>query len=239
MLRTHGLVDTQIMLVASLVMGRSFNLTSVSQKHYYDFIKTVISSDMDCDKIDYVARDAFFTGIPIAADMDRLISQLDTTEMDMPNGDAQVPERPTVVGVLPSGVASVEMFILTRSYLFDRIYQHPKVRAAERLLERALLKRISRKDDRDREDPDFGDIASVLYGLAGDDACLSDRCREDSSHCVFLTRRLPRRALALSLRFCIGYSVTKGLPSQTLRRNWQRAHEQLVQNAQFFENKIK
>ena len=38
--------------------------------------KGIISGDLDCDKVDYVARDAYYAGIPTATDIDRLLSQL-------------------------------------------------------------------------------------------------------------------------------------------------------------------
>jgi HD superfamily phosphohydrolase len=244
LLRALGLVEEQILQIASLIIGRPYGLMSDDRKRYHDFVKSIISGDMDADKIDYVARDAYFAGIPIAADVERLISQLDTIDYSIGPAGVGIPDRCDIVGVLPSGIAAAEMFIITRSYLFDRIYQHPKIRAAERQLERFLLARIESEAPANLLEA-LQAVFNLFYTSSGDDGCihsLNDARLSGptgESAVAVLERRLPRRAIALSRRFVFDFDFEKNRTSRPLYQSWALASDALSQNTSSLEGVIK
>jgi hypothetical protein len=73
-LQHEFLPDECMMMMCGFILGRPYNLRD-GDVHYY-WAKGIISGDLDCDKVDYVARDAYYAGIPTATDIDRLLSQL-------------------------------------------------------------------------------------------------------------------------------------------------------------------
>lgn len=207
--------------IAALVLGRSYSLITTlgGSDIELDFVKGLISGDLDADKMDYVARDAYFAGIPIAADVHRLISQLDVISVPEPAG-ATATKKMAVMAVRLPGVSAVEMFILTRAYLFDRIYQHPKIRAAECVLEATFKNRFSKNDGKNY---DCNDLINLIYHPGGDDYCMG--ILEESITLLpgdvsLYDRKLPRRVLALSPRFAIGYAPNRRDWSAMLRRAW-------------------
>jgi HD superfamily phosphohydrolase len=129
--------------VASLVLGYAPESLVFGRLYLY-FLKDIISGDIDADKIDYLARDGYFAGVPLAVDVERLLSQLAAIDLQPGSSAASfgLPargvERIYAIGLKPTGASAMEMLVLTRVYLFDRIYLHHKVKAAERLCESML-----------------------------------------------------------------------------------------------------
>ena len=135
--------------IASLVLGYAGPL--LIGKQYLYFMKDIISGDIDADKIDYVARDGYFAGVPLAIDVDRLLSQLIAIDLNrdkLPDSvTSRLPAREVdaiyATGLKPTGASAMEMLVLTRVYLFDRIYLHHKVKAAERFAESTVRSYLS------------------------------------------------------------------------------------------------
>jgi len=128
--------------VACLVSGAPLerNLPGYSQ---------LISGAVDCDKVDYLLRDAAMCNVPVAIDQARLFlnSALiectgDTVrklrEKNVLGLDTDL-ERPAVTLVLnSSGVDTIEEVAFARATLFERVYRHPVTRNAERILSVAV-----------------------------------------------------------------------------------------------------
>jgi HD superfamily phosphohydrolase len=202
--------ESQLM-IAALILGKPRNL--IHENEYYYFLRNLVSGDLDCDKIDYVARDAYYAGIPTATDIDRILSQITTVEI---RNETEAPEvkykfgdgNPEVLhlyGIKAASASALEMFVMTRAYLFERLYAHPKVRAAERALERLLIQRIQFGQKRQGWTADH--TLSFLYAPGGDDYLLGElgSARFDGIGDYFaqkarriLIRHLPVRALAIS-----------------------------------------
>ena len=235
--------EDDLLRAASLVLGRPYDLISKDNRWYLDYIKSIVSSDLDADKLDYVARDAYFAGVPVAADAERLMSQLILVDHKL--DDDAMPDRATarncrILAVLPSGVASIEIFIMTRAYLFNRVYQHPKIRLVEALLQRRLHQAIQRRLGEGEITEDGANrVPDMMYGINGDDACLEllDSERGDAASISEQWRR-PRRALALSPRLVHGYDRVSGQPSRLLAEAWSLAATQIQQNPSYFEAAI-
>lgn len=113
------------------------------------YLGSVISGPLDADKLDYMARDSHHTGLPIGIDVDRLISKLQvvevsesTTQNEYLLARARKKERRRYydLAISLAGVAAYEQMIMARVILFDRLYHHHKIRAAEQQFSRFLAR---------------------------------------------------------------------------------------------------
>ena len=91
------------------------------------FLKTLISSQLDVDRIDYLKRDSFFTGVAEGnVNAERLLDMMEVVD----NG----------LAIEAKGIYSVESFIVARRIMYWQVYMHKTVLSAEYML-REILKR--------------------------------------------------------------------------------------------------
>lgn len=91
------------------------------------FLHQLVSSQLDMDRLDYLNRDSFYTGVlegKIGAQ--RIIKML-----NIENGRLVIEEK---------GVYSIEKFIIARRLMYWQVYLHKTVLAAEHLLVNILLR---------------------------------------------------------------------------------------------------
>lgn len=101
--------------VAELILGRG-------KKRY---LGQALHGDVDVDQIDYLIRDAHYTGVAHGIiDMERLLKV-----MAVHNDELVVEEK---------GVEAVEGMMVARSLMYSRVYFHHTVKIAEGMLTRAL-----------------------------------------------------------------------------------------------------
>ena len=75
-------------------------------------LKTLISSEIDCDRMDYLLRDSYNTGTNYGlVDIDRIISALTFS----PDGN---------IAIKPKGVVAIEHFLVLRNMMYRSIYNH-------------------------------------------------------------------------------------------------------------------
>ena len=99
------------------------------QKH---FLHQLVSSQLDMDRLDYLGRDSFFTGVSEGiVGTDRIISML-----NVHNDELVIDEK---------GIYSVEKFIISRRLMYWQVYMHKTVIAADHLLLN-ILKRARELD---------------------------------------------------------------------------------------------
>ena len=246
--------DQACLYIAGMIMGRPSDICK-DGRQYHHYIKSIVSGDVDCDKIDYVARDAYYAGLPISADVDRLMSQLATAQLTADNCPADLrvefgdpsPDTYYLLGIRPAGASALEMFVMTRSYLFERIYTHHKVRAAERSMERLLRQFLQyQKEIRGRP---LVWCLRFLFERGGDDAILGRLARWDEGDpdadanfrqraLRLLDRDLPQRALALSLRTLDDFQRDAGRLASATFSTWSLAFEGIAQNTLDIEDAI-
>lgn len=95
--------------------------------HQKPFLNQLISGELDMDRLDYLMRDSFYTGVSEGiVGVDRIIHMLNVV-----NGDLVVEEK---------GIYSVEKFLVARRLMYWQVYLHKTVIAADALLV-AILKR--------------------------------------------------------------------------------------------------
>lgn len=97
----------------------------INKTHHNKLVISMISSQIDADRMDYLQRDAYFTGVSYGAfDMERILRLM----------------RPSKDEVLikESGMHAVENFIMSRYQMYWQIYFHPVSRGGEVLLNNCL-----------------------------------------------------------------------------------------------------
>lgn len=101
----------------------------ISQEGIYEvgFVKELISSVWDVDKMDYLLRDSLYCGVQYGLyDLDRII---DTIVLYDENPDGVLR-----LGIEYGGIHAIEGFILARYFMFTQIYFHSVRRAYDLVL---------------------------------------------------------------------------------------------------------
>lgn len=218
-------------VVARMLGSRSY-LTAT-------YFSGVISGPIDADKLDYMARDCHHSGLPLGLDINRLISKLEVvmvTPQNAPNSELR--ERAEAsphkqffeIGIAIAGLGAYEQMIIARAILYDRLYYHHKVRAAEAMLHRLL--RLRRDSD-----PNCNTVVDLFWDFS-DDVFLNRVSRPAGRPILRLGVELERRALfrrayAFAARFIDGLD---GLPlddqKDTKGLAWSQLLTELASDAQ-------
>ncbi len=89
------------------------------------FLNQLVSSQLDMDRLDYLKRDSFYTGVAEGnINAERLITMLNVVD-----GELVVEEK---------GIYSVEKFLMARRFMYWQVYLHKTGIVAEQLLIRIL-----------------------------------------------------------------------------------------------------
>ncbi len=89
------------------------------------FLRQLVSSQLDMDRMDYLNRDSFFTGVSEGViSSDRIIKMLNVKDDH--------------IAVEEKGIYSVEKFLIARRLMYWQVYLHKTVIAAEQLLSKIV-----------------------------------------------------------------------------------------------------
>jgi uncharacterized protein len=93
--------------------------------HPKKFLHQLISGQLDVDRMDYLTRDSFFTGVNEGViGYDRIVKML-----TVHNGQLMVEEK---------GIYSIEKFLVSRRLMYWQVYLHKTVLCAEQMLQRII-----------------------------------------------------------------------------------------------------
>jgi HD superfamily phosphohydrolase len=93
--------------------------------HKKKFLNQLVSSQLDMDRLDYLKRDSFYTGVAEGnINSERLITMLNVAD-----GALVIEEK---------GIYSVEKFLMARRFMYWQVYLHKTGIVAEQLLIRVL-----------------------------------------------------------------------------------------------------
>jgi hypothetical protein len=147
-------IDVDANEVLALITGTSTR---------YPVLRELVSGpNLDADRMDYLLRDAYFTGVVNGRyDVEQLIASLRVFDHD---GRGEL-------GVDGRGVVALESFVLARYWMFATIYFHHTTRAFERVL-RAGLEELW---------PDPKALEPIDEFLAWDDFRVVDAMRTSNS----------------------------------------------------------
>lgn len=124
---THELISIKIMEEIDRELRGELDLAKKIFKGEYEktFLQQLISGQLDLDRMDYLIRDSFFTGVTEGViGYDRIIKM-----MTVHNGELMVEEK---------GIYSTEKFLISRRFMYWQVYLHKTVLAAERMLVRIV-----------------------------------------------------------------------------------------------------
>lgn len=96
-----------------------------NRRYHKQFLSQLVSGQLDIDRMDYLNRDSFFTGVSEGViSSDRIIKMLNVY-----NGQLVVDEK---------GIYSIEKFLIARRLMYWQVYLHKTVVAGEQMLIKIL-----------------------------------------------------------------------------------------------------
>ncbi|MBS1748833.1 MAG: HD domain-containing protein [Bacteroidetes bacterium] len=119
-------------------------------KHPKKFLHQLVSGQLDVDRMDYLTRDSFFTGVSEGViGYDRIIKMLTVYE-----GELMVEEK---------AIYSIEKFLVARRLMYWQVYLHKTVLSAEMILVK-ILERAREIGVRDQTVLGTGILTDFLLG---------------------------------------------------------------------------
>lgn len=107
-----------------------------------DIYATIVSSQFDADRLDYIQRDRMMTGVGFGhIDRDWLFDCLEVGSVTV---GKDKPHRAPCLYLGPKGVSVAEEYLQARFRLYRMVYMHKTTRAAEKMLE-ALLCAVAKE----------------------------------------------------------------------------------------------
>ena len=127
----EGISHEHISLLFMRKLNEMFNgsltgaISIFTGTHPKKFLNQLVSSQLDMDRLDYLKRDSFYTGVAEGnTNAERLITMLNVVD-----GQLVVEEK---------GIYSVEKFLMARRFMYWQVYLHKTGVVAEQLLIRIL-----------------------------------------------------------------------------------------------------
>jgi uncharacterized protein len=113
--------------VAELVVGETHNPAYFTVKgiNYFPLLHQLVSSEMDCDRMDYLLRDSYFCGVSYGKfDLDWIIDNLKIcTESNN-----------AYLGISERAISTFDDFLLSRFHMFMMVYFHYRAVCLEQML---------------------------------------------------------------------------------------------------------
>lgn len=164
--RTQGIIlgDTDIHRVLCEV-SEDFPqaVADVIAKTYHDqLVVSLISSQIDADRMDYLLRDAYYTGVSYGQfDLERILRVMRPSEHQ--------------AVIKHSGMHAVEDYIMSRYQMYWQVYFHPVTRSAEVILKKIL----QRAKDLYQQGYTFREVPYRILSLFQDDISLQEYLQLD------------------------------------------------------------
>ncbi len=126
----HEEISLQIMQVLNQEMNGELQMAiDIFTNHYpKKFLHQLVSGQVDVDRMDYLTRDSFFTGVSEGViGYDRILKMFTVKD-----GSLMIEEK---------GIYSIEKFLIARRQMYWQVYLHKTVLCAEKMLVN-ILKRV-------------------------------------------------------------------------------------------------
>ena len=118
-------------------------------KYHRKFFNQLITSQLDVDRLDYLKRDSFFTGVSEGSvNTQRIISM-----MNVKDDELLIDEK---------GVYSIENFLTARMFMYWQVYYHKTSALAEHLLVK-ILSRAKQLISEGKQVDVYGNLKYFLY----------------------------------------------------------------------------
>ncbi|MDR2600609.1 MAG: HD domain-containing protein [Oscillospiraceae bacterium] len=109
--------------IGNMIIGVANNGRGQLSNKSMSFLTRIINGDIDADKLDYIRRDSYTSGLPLTFDIERLLYKMTIREPLNTN------EYQLVVDI--AGITAVEEIVFSKLMLNHYIYHHQKVLATE------------------------------------------------------------------------------------------------------------
>lgn len=127
----------------------SMALEMFQGKYHRKFFNQLISSQLDVDRLDYLKRDSFFTGVSEGSvNTQRIISMMNVCDDEL-----VIDEK---------GVYSIENFLTARMFMYWQVYYHKTSALAEHLLVK-ILSRAKQLISEGKSIEAYGNLKYFLY----------------------------------------------------------------------------
>ena len=126
---SHEGVSLKIMQCLDKEMDGKLGLAIRVFADQYDkpFLHQLISGQVDMDRLDYLSRDTYFTGVSEGViGYDRILQMLTVKDNQL-----MIEEK---------GIYSIEKFLISRRQMYWQVYMHKTVLAAEKMLVKIMLR---------------------------------------------------------------------------------------------------
>ena len=126
---SHEAISILIMRVLNEEFGGQLEVAIqiFTNNYHKPFLYQLISGQLDVDRMDYLTRDSFFTGVSEGViGYDRILKML-----TVHHGDLMVEEK---------GIYTIEKFLVSRRLMYWQVYLHKTVLAAEKMLVKIVLR---------------------------------------------------------------------------------------------------
>lgn len=113
--------------VAELVIGETQDpgYFTVGGINYFPLLHQLVSSEMDCDRMDYLLRDSYFCGVSYGKfDLDWIIDNLKVC----------VEKDQAFLGISERAISTFDDFLLSRFHMFMMVYFHYRAVCLEQML---------------------------------------------------------------------------------------------------------
>jgi HD superfamily phosphohydrolase len=113
--------------VAELVVGETKNpdYFTIKGVNYFPLLHQLVSSEMDCDRMDYLLRDSYFCGVSYGKfDLDWIIDNLKISHEN----------NCGYLGISERAISTFDDFLLSRFHMFMMVYFHYRAVCLEQML---------------------------------------------------------------------------------------------------------
>lgn len=113
--------------IADLIRGSTNDIEyfRLGGTNYFPLLHQLVSSELDCDRMDYLLRDSYFCGVSYGQyDLDWLIDNL----------EAAIIDNTAYLGITERSVVTFDDFLLSRYHMFVMVYFHYRAVCLEQLL---------------------------------------------------------------------------------------------------------
>ena len=177
-------VDYHLENISKIIVAKTI-------KNEDQYVTDFINSQIDADKMDYILRDSYFSGVSLSLEIERLFHGLQIEEEDTYFG-----KRRKIV-VNRYGVNAVEQLMFSKIMLNFAIYHHQKVRAFDQTL--IAIFRMMMEDDEIEDEYRIKKVTDLLrmtdqsiFGFAHKKYRVCDMIKR------YMTRNIYKRVLVIN-----------------------------------------
>lgn len=177
---SHEAISLKIMECLNKEMNGRLELAIQIFANQYDkpFLHQLISGQVDMDRLDYLSRDTYFTGVSEGVIGYNRILQMLTVQDDL----LMIEEK---------GIYSIEKFLISRRQMYWQVYMHKTVLAAEKMLVKTMLRANELFSEGDKNLVIGSPLDFFLGGFSGELGAkeLNLFCQLDDNDIIFAVKK--------------------------------------------------